>query len=102
MSQPALEVTGSQEVGSPHSQLRVPLASPADANPAADDPLGELLQAASAAMAMTEAAAAALRRGRRDLRPCGRERITGIERLRYRTYPAHGDARWRLAEPVIG
>jgi hypothetical protein len=96
MSQPALEVTGSQEVGSFHSQLTVPLAPPADADPAADDPLGELLpQAASAAMAMTEAAAAALRRVRRDLRPYGRERITGIERLRYRTYRAHGDVRRR-------
>src|ERR1700685_657432 len=37
MSQPALEVTGSQDVGSSHSQLRVPvapaLASPADVVP---------------------------------------------------------------------
>ena len=31
MSQPALEVTGSQEVGSSHSQLSVPLAPPAAA-----------------------------------------------------------------------
>ena len=31
MSQPALEVTGSQEVGSSHSQLRVPLAPEAPA-----------------------------------------------------------------------
>ena len=98
MSQPAVEVTGSQEVGSSHSQLRVPLAPSADADPAADDAPGELLpQAARAAMAMTEAAAAALRRVRRVLRPCGRGRITGIERLRYRTYRAHGDARRRLS-----
>ena len=65
MSQPAVEVTGSQEVGSPHSQLSVPLAPLAAAKepePAADDPLGELLpQAARAEIATMEAAAAALR-----------------------------------------
>src|ERR1700733_8850416 len=47
MSQPALEVTGSQDVGSCHSQLSVPLA-PVLAS-AADDVAGEeLLQAAAA------------------------------------------------------
>ena len=65
MSQPAVEVTGSQEVGSSHSQLSVPLAPPAAAaepEPAADDPLGEPLpQAARTEIATMEAAAAALR-----------------------------------------
>jgi uncharacterized membrane protein len=63
MSQPALEVTGSQEVGSLHSQLSVPLAPLAPAaEPAADGAFGELLpQAASAEMATMEAAAATLR-----------------------------------------
>jgi hypothetical protein len=63
MSQPADEVTGSQEVGSSHSQLTVPLAPDAAApeDPAADDPLTELPQAAMAEIATREAAAAALR-----------------------------------------
>jgi len=64
MSQPALEVTGSQEVGSSHSQLIVPLtplAAAADPDPAVEDPLVELPQAASAAMATMDAAAAAPR-----------------------------------------
>ncbi len=52
MSQPALEVTGSQDVGSSHSQLSVPLA-PAPA-------------AAAAAPAAVEPTAAAARGDRRD------------------------------------
>jgi hypothetical protein len=64
MSQPALEVTGSQEVGSCHSQFSVPvapvvLAAPPDpADPALVAPLP---QAASVTMATAEAAAAAMR-----------------------------------------
>jgi hypothetical protein len=64
MSQPAVEVTGSQEVGSAHSQLTVPLAPLAaadDPDPAAEELPVELPQAARAAMATIEAAAAALR-----------------------------------------
>jgi hypothetical protein len=63
MSQPAVEVTGSHEVGSSHSQLSVPLAPSADA-PAADaaGPPGEPLpQAASAVMPAMDAATAAVR-----------------------------------------
>jgi hypothetical protein len=62
MSQPAVEVTGSQEVGSSHSQLSVPLAPSAavDPDPSAEEPPVELPQAASTAMATMDAAAAAL------------------------------------------
>jgi hypothetical protein len=62
MSQPADEVTGSQEVGSAHSQLMVPLAPAAAAapDPVADE-LAELPQAVRAEIATMEAAAAALR-----------------------------------------
>ncbi len=64
MSQPALEVTGSQEVGSSHSQLSVPLApavpAVAPAPPAAVlEPL--LPQAATAEIVTRTAAAAATR-----------------------------------------
>jgi hypothetical protein len=86
MSQPAVEVTGSQEVGSSHSQLSVPLAPSAaavDPDPSAEEPPVELPQAASTAMATMDAAAAALLSVRRDLsRLRGRERITGMEKLR--------------------
>jgi hypothetical protein len=62
MSQPADEVTGSQDVGSSHSQLMVPLAPAAAAEPApVADELAELPQAARAEIATMEAAAAALR-----------------------------------------
>jgi hypothetical protein len=64
MSQPAVEVTGSQEVGSCHSQLSVPLAPLAaapDPDPVAAEPLGELPQAARTATAAMDAATAALR-----------------------------------------
>ena len=62
MSQPALDVTGSQEVGSCHSQFSVPLAPapPAD-EPEPVDPPDALPQAASAEIATAAAAAAALR-----------------------------------------
>jgi hypothetical protein len=65
MSQPALEVTGSQEVGSSHSQLSVPLAPEAPATVAAApaeavlEPL--LPHAATAEMVVRTAAAAATR-----------------------------------------
>jgi hypothetical protein len=62
MSHPALDVTGSQEVGSDHSQFSVPLAPEAFADVAeTPDPLVALPQAASAEIATTEAAATALR-----------------------------------------
>jgi len=62
MSHPALEVTGSQEVGSAHSQFSVPLAPEALADVAEPpDPLVALPQAASAEIATMAAAAAALR-----------------------------------------
>ena len=62
MSHPALEVTGSQEVGSSHSQFSVPLAPEALADVAEPpDPLVALPQAASAEIATMAAAAAALR-----------------------------------------
>lgn len=64
MSHPALEVTGSQEVGSSHSQFSVPLAPEAlaaVAEPELADPLVELPQAARVRIAVTAAAAAALR-----------------------------------------
>jgi hypothetical protein len=46
MSHPALDVTGSHDVGRVHSQFSVPLAPAADVEPA--DVLGVLLQAAAA------------------------------------------------------
>ena len=63
MSQPALDVTGSQEVGSSHSQLTVPLApaAAAEPDPAPDDALVELQHAVRTEIAAMEAAAAALR-----------------------------------------
>jgi hypothetical protein len=63
MSQPADEVTGSQEVGSAHSQLTVPLTPDAAVEPdaAPDDALVELPHAVRAEIAAMEAAAAALR-----------------------------------------
>jgi hypothetical protein len=62
MSQPALEVTGSQEVGSSHSQFSVPLAPVVVAVPApVDPPLLALEQAASAVIVTIAAAAAAMR-----------------------------------------
>jgi hypothetical protein len=63
MSQPADDVTGSQDVGSAHSQLTVPLTPDAAVEPdsAAADPLAELPQAARTEIAAMEAAAAALR-----------------------------------------
>ncbi len=63
MSQPALEVTGSQDVGSSHSQLRVPLAPFAVAAAAALAAVEPLLlpHAASAEIVTIAAAAAATR-----------------------------------------
>jgi hypothetical protein len=62
MSHPALDVTGSQEVGSSHSQFSVPLAPEALAGVAEPpDPLVVLPQAVSAEIATTAAAATALR-----------------------------------------
>src|ERR1700677_704947 len=71
LSQPALEVTGSHEVGSSHSQFKVPLAPPALDAPAGRRWLGEAELAAALAkiieLATTEAAStfAALGRLRR-------------------------------------
>ena len=74
MSHPALEVTGSQDVGSSHSQLSVPLAPEAPAASAApaavEPPL--LPHAATAAITIPAAAAAARRRASR-----GRSRAGG-------------------------
>src|SRR5258708_38269587 len=93
MSQPADEVTGSQEVGSAHSQLMVPLA-PAAAAAAEPDPvadgLAELPQAARAEIAAMEAAAAAPRQVRRALgRGCGPRRRTGTRKRRNHRHSTH-------------
>src|SRR5580692_8523274 len=78
MSQPALEVTGSQDVGSSHSQLSVPLAPEAlvaaAAPAAALEPL-LLPHAATAEIATSAAAAARARRASR-----GRSRASGRRR----------------------
>src|ERR1700744_2135480 len=92
MSQPALEVTGSQEVGSSHSQLTVPLTPLAEV----PDPLvvlpEELPQAAMAETATTATAAAAVWWARRDLsRPRGRER--GMDFKATPDFRAHGARR---------
>jgi len=63
MSQPALEVTGSQEVGSSHSQFSVPLAPVVVAEvPPVDPPLEVALEQAARAVIVTAAAAAAAMR----------------------------------------
>ena len=66
MSQPALEVTGSQDVGSSHSQLSVPLAPEAPAALVAAPPAAAVLEpplphAATAEIVTRTAAAAATR-----------------------------------------
>jgi hypothetical protein len=64
MSQPALEVTGSQEVGSSHSQFSVPDAPvvlAVEPDPAAAELEALLPQAASARIATAPAAAAMMR-----------------------------------------
>jgi hypothetical protein len=58
MSHPAVEVTGSQDVGSSHSQFRVPLA-PAAADVDAIEVLAVLLHAAAAIEMLRTAARAA-------------------------------------------
>src|SRR3984885_4180960 len=72
MSQPALEVTGSHDVGSSHSQLRVPVA-PALASPADVVPGDELLHAAAASDTATAAVSITLLRAAR-----GRMRMSGL------------------------
>src|ERR1700722_16828196 len=100
MSQPADEVTGSQEVGSSHSQLMVPLAPPAAADAADVLPAELVPQAASTEIAMTEAAAAAIRRVRRGLSWArGRERVRGMAELRNR---ADRGTRQRTPAGVMG
>src|ERR1700691_5878547 len=70
MSQPALDVTGSHDVGSSHSQLRVPLA-PLLAS-AADDVVGdELLQAAAVSDTARAAVSKTLLRAARERRRMG-------------------------------
>src|SRR5580658_1107597 len=71
MSQPALEVTGSQDVGSSHSQLTVPL-GPALAS-AADDVVGDELPQAAAPSDKARAAVSMtlLRAARKRLRMSG-------------------------------
>ena len=70
MSQPADEVTGSQDVGSAHSQFSVPLALelalPLAGEPEAPVPDVLLPQAATAAIVTTAAAAATPRTVTRD------------------------------------
>ena len=70
MSQPAVEVTGSQEVGSSHSQFSVPLAPAVAAEPEAVEVLALLPQAAASRARARPAARATPRRaarGRSDI-----------------------------------
>jgi hypothetical protein len=73
MSQPALEVTGSQDVGSSHSQFKVPLA----AEVADVDAVGVLVVLLQAAAAI-ETARAAARAARVFRAVSGRMRIDGL------------------------